>query len=107
LLSVSWKIGRFRDAATHGSGDVDECLRLWRHAEDLCAVLFKGDADELLRVNAAVAAPDGPLVLVQAASVSGLLSGTEGYSVDSLVHEVSISANTAAAGGNASLMTIG
>jgi RHH-type proline utilization regulon transcriptional repressor/proline dehydrogenase/delta 1-pyrroline-5-carboxylate dehydrogenase len=79
----------------------------WRQAKDLCAVLFEGDGDELLLVNEAVAAMDGPIVSVQGASVSGLLSGADAYSANALVHEVSISTNTAAAGGNASLMTIG
>jgi RHH-type transcriptional regulator, proline utilization regulon repressor / proline dehydrogenase / delta 1-pyrroline-5-carboxylate dehydrogenase len=79
----------------------------WRHALNLGAVLFEGDADELMLLNETVAALDGPIVLVQGASVSGLLSGTEAYSIAALVHEVSISTNTAAAGGNASLMSIG
>ena len=44
---------------------------------------------------------------VQGASASGLAAGTEDYCLDWLVEEVSTSINTAAAGGNASLMAIG
>jgi len=40
-------------------------------------------------------------------SASGLAAGTEDYALEQLLAEVSISTNTAAAGGNAKLMTIG
>jgi RHH-type transcriptional regulator, proline utilization regulon repressor / proline dehydrogenase / delta 1-pyrroline-5-carboxylate dehydrogenase len=79
----------------------------WQLSPDLCGVLFEGDADELLLVNQAVAHLDGPILSVQGASISGLLTGEDTYSLNALIHEVSISTNTAAAGGNASLMTIG
>jgi len=79
----------------------------WQLSPDLCGVLFEGDADELLLVNQAVAHLDGPILSVQGASISGLLTGKDTYSLNALIHEVSISTNTAAAGGNASLMTIG
>jgi RHH-type transcriptional regulator, proline utilization regulon repressor / proline dehydrogenase / delta 1-pyrroline-5-carboxylate dehydrogenase len=79
----------------------------WQQSPGLCGVLFEGDADELILVNQAVAALEGPIVLVQGASVSGLLAGEDTYSINALLHEVSVSINTAAAGGNASLMTIG
>ena len=48
-----------------------------------------------------------PLVLVQAASSAELAADTGVYCLSWLVEEVSMSVNTAAAGGNASLMTIG
>jgi len=79
----------------------------WREALSLSAVLFEGDADELLRVNQVVAALEGPIVGVQGTSVAALASGAYEYSVHALLREVSTSTNTAAAGGNASLMTIG
>ena len=50
---------------------------------------------------------DGPLITVQGTSGAGLASGHEDYLLDLLLAEVSISTNTAAAGGNAKLMTIG
>ena len=47
------------------------------------------------------------LVLVQAAGSDALAADAEAYCLNWLVEEVSTSINTAAAGGNASLMTIG
>jgi RHH-type proline utilization regulon transcriptional repressor/proline dehydrogenase/delta 1-pyrroline-5-carboxylate dehydrogenase len=49
----------------------------------------------------------GPLVLVQAASSAEVAADAGAYCLNWLVEEVSTSINTAAAGGNASLMTIG
>ncbi len=65
------------------------------------AVLFSGDAKALMELNQRLAARDGPIVLVHVA--------TDGanYPLDCLVRERSVSVNTAAAGGNASLMAIG
>ena len=56
---------------------------------------------------AGFAARPGPLLLVQAASSGELANGAHPYCLDWLAEEVSISTNTAAAGGNASLMAIG
>jgi RHH-type proline utilization regulon transcriptional repressor/proline dehydrogenase/delta 1-pyrroline-5-carboxylate dehydrogenase len=78
----------------------------WRDGEGLSGLLFEGDADAFLIVNQAAAALGGPIISVQGASVSGLSSGAEEYCLDRLMYEVSISINTAAAGGNASLMTL-
>jgi len=64
---------------------------------DLAAVLFEGSAEELLALNRRLAARDGPIVPVHLAP----------YPREFLTDEVSLSINTAAAGGNASLMTIG
>jgi RHH-type proline utilization regulon transcriptional repressor/proline dehydrogenase/delta 1-pyrroline-5-carboxylate dehydrogenase len=49
----------------------------------------------------------GPLVLTQAASSEALRDNPEAYCLAWLLEEVSTSINTAAAGGNASLMAIG
>ena len=70
-------------------------------------VLVEGDAEAISRVSRDAAALPGPVVLVQGASTKGLIDGTQRYNLDLLVLEVSTSINTAAAGGNASLMTIG
>jgi len=70
------------------------------------AVLFEGDGDALLALNRRVAARPGPLAGVQGLSGHALQAGQE-YVVERLLAERSISVNTAAAGGNASLMTIG
>ena len=66
------------------------------------AVLHHGDADALRAVCQAVAQRPGPIV-----GVTGLPEGTTDIPLERLVHERSVSVNTAAAEGNASLMTIG
>ncbi|MOA48999.1 bifunctional proline dehydrogenase/pyrroline-5-carboxylate dehydrogenase [compost metagenome] len=60
-----------------------------------------------MAVNKKIAALPGPLVLVQAATTEALTSESQPYNLDWLVEEVSVSVNTTAAGGNASLMSIG
>ena len=59
------------------------------------------------QVNRRAARLDGPIIVVQGASAAGLADGSEDYALELLLSEVSISTNTAAAGGNAKLMTIG
>ena len=78
----------------------------WAKARPIAGVLVEGDRERLLEINRRVAALEGQIVLVQGASSAGLLSGREDYTLDWLIEEVSTSINTAAAGGNASLMTI-
>jgi RHH-type proline utilization regulon transcriptional repressor/proline dehydrogenase/delta 1-pyrroline-5-carboxylate dehydrogenase len=46
-------------------------------------------------------------MLVQSASTDEVVGNPDAYCLNWLLREVSISVNTAAAGGNASLMTIG
>jgi RHH-type proline utilization regulon transcriptional repressor/proline dehydrogenase/delta 1-pyrroline-5-carboxylate dehydrogenase len=58
-------------------------------------------------VNRLAARLDGPIIVVQGATSTGLADGSEDYALELLLAEVSISTNTAAAGGNAKLMTIG
>jgi len=65
------------------------------------AVLHHGSADELLRITAALAARAGPIV-----GVEGLRPGETALSLERLVVERALSVNTAAAGGNATLMTL-
>ena len=66
-------------------------------APHLVAALFAGSPEDLRALNQRLAARDGPIVPVYVAP----------YPVEFLGAEVSLSVNTAAAGGNASLMTIG
>ena len=61
------------------------------------AALFAGSESELRSFNQRMAAREGPIVPVY----------VEPYPLEFLSGEVSLSVNTAAAGGNASLMTIG
>jgi len=71
------------------------------------AVLFEGDSDELLALVKEVAKRAGPIVSVQGVAARALESGDEDYALERLLTERSVSVNTAAAGGNANLMTIG
>ncbi len=64
---------------------------------DTVAALFAGTAEELSAFNQQMAAREGPIVPVY----------VEPYPLEFLSGEFSLSVNTAAAGGNASLMTIG
>ncbi|MFT4266053.1 MAG: L-glutamate gamma-semialdehyde dehydrogenase, partial [Xenophilus sp.] len=71
------------------------------------AVLFEGDPDALRALHERVAARGGPIVSVQGLAGTDLASGRGRYARAQLVVERSVSTNTAAAGGNASLMSIG
>jgi RHH-type transcriptional regulator, proline utilization regulon repressor / proline dehydrogenase / delta 1-pyrroline-5-carboxylate dehydrogenase len=66
-------------------------------APHLSTALFAGSPEELIALNRRLAERDGPIVPVHAAP----------YPLEFLFDEVALSVNTAAAGGNASLMTIG
>jgi RHH-type proline utilization regulon transcriptional repressor/proline dehydrogenase/delta 1-pyrroline-5-carboxylate dehydrogenase len=84
-----------------------ETASSWQSAENMAGVLFAGEQDALLQVNKLAARLDGPILIVQSTSSDGLIAGSEDYALELLLAEVSISTNTAAAGGNAKLMTIG
>ncbi|EMF3450243.1 trifunctional transcriptional regulator/proline dehydrogenase/L-glutamate gamma-semialdehyde dehydrogenase [Salmonella enterica] len=71
-------------------------------AQPFNAVIFHGDSDKLRTVCEAVAAREGAIV-----SVQGFARGESNILLERLYIERSLSVNTAAAGGNASLMTIG
>lgn len=73
---------------------------------DFQAVLFEGDGDALRTLNQSIARRDGPILPVQGLGSDELAAGAA-YALDVLVREVSVSINTAAAGGNASLMMVG
>ncbi|WP_179403344.1 trifunctional transcriptional regulator/proline dehydrogenase/L-glutamate gamma-semialdehyde dehydrogenase [Burkholderia guangdongensis] len=72
------------------------------------AVLFEGDSDELQTLVKEVAQRPGPIVSVQGVAAGAFERGdAEDYALERLLTERSVSVNTAAAGGNANLMTIG
>ncbi len=71
-------------------------------AGEFDAVIYHGDADQLRSLCEQVAARDGAIV-----SVQGFARGETNLLLERLLIERSLSVNTAAAGGNASLMTIG
>jgi RHH-type proline utilization regulon transcriptional repressor/proline dehydrogenase/delta 1-pyrroline-5-carboxylate dehydrogenase len=66
------------------------------------AVLHHGDSDQLRAVCEQIAKRGGAIV-----GVHGLSQGETGICLERLVIERALSVNTAAAGGNASLMSIG
>ncbi|MCJ2125630.1 trifunctional transcriptional regulator/proline dehydrogenase/L-glutamate gamma-semialdehyde dehydrogenase [Methylobacterium sp. J-077] len=75
-------------------------------AGDVRAVLYEGDAAGLQAFNRALAERPGPILNVQARTPQALAAG-DLYALPGLVEERSTAINTAAAGGNASLMAIG
>lgn len=70
------------------------------------AVLFEGDRDALLSLVQRLWSRAGPIIPIHSRSTEQL-EMLEQYRVEILLHERAISNNTAAAGGNATLMTIG
>lgn len=83
---------------------VQERIKLSQDAlnGDFDAVIYHGDADQLRGLCAQIAAREGAIV-----SVQGFARGETNLLLERLLIERSLSVNTAAAGGNASLMTIG
>jgi RHH-type proline utilization regulon transcriptional repressor/proline dehydrogenase/delta 1-pyrroline-5-carboxylate dehydrogenase len=79
----------------------------WEKDGPYAGALIEGDRARVLDTNQRLARVPGPLFIVQSATTEEIESNTEAYSLDWLLEEASTSVNTAAAGGNASLMTIG
>jgi RHH-type proline utilization regulon transcriptional repressor/proline dehydrogenase/delta 1-pyrroline-5-carboxylate dehydrogenase len=75
-------------------------------APALAGVLFEGGVDALSAAMRKLATRPGPIVRLQALTRERLAAG-EDYNLADLVEECAIATNTSAAGGNASLMTIG
>ena len=71
----------------------------WLAVPEVRGALFEGNRESLMALNARLAERPGPILMVQARSDLG-------YRLEWLVEERSISTNTAAAGGNASLMAM-
>lgn len=69
-------------------------------------MLFEGDGDALCRLAQRQAAVSPVIVPIHGLTSAALAAGKT-YPLEWLVAERSISTNTAAAGGNASLMNIG
>ena len=70
------------------------------------AALVAADTDEIGRITRVLAQRDGPIVGVQARRPYGETHVGACYDIEPLMSEQTVSANTAAAGGNASLMTL-
>lgn len=69
--------------------------------------IIEGDEKQVITLQSRIAKLSGPIVLTQAATSEELTLKEIPYNLCYMVEEVSTSVNTAAAGGNASLMTIG
>jgi len=78
----------------------------WHSDTHLSAMLFEGDGDALQALLPKVAQRSGAIVRIESLSTAQLTDGAH-YDLSALMHEQSISTNTAAAGGNAQLMTMG
>ncbi|MBT9371618.1 trifunctional transcriptional regulator/proline dehydrogenase/L-glutamate gamma-semialdehyde dehydrogenase [Rhizobium sp. CSW-27] len=78
----------------------------WAADAPFAGALIEGEARQVRQAMARIAALPGPLVLAQAAD-TGAMGRPDAYCLHWLLEEVSTSINTAAAGGNASLMAIG
>jgi RHH-type proline utilization regulon transcriptional repressor/proline dehydrogenase/delta 1-pyrroline-5-carboxylate dehydrogenase len=76
------------------------------NAPALAFALLEGEGATLVDTLRKLASRTGPIVRLQALS-SARLAGGEDYNLADLVEECAIATNTAAAGGNASLMAIG
>jgi RHH-type transcriptional regulator, proline utilization regulon repressor / proline dehydrogenase / delta 1-pyrroline-5-carboxylate dehydrogenase len=74
--------------------------------QGLRAILTDAGGKALIALSRKVADWEGPIVAIQSVTPERLAAG-EDYDVTLLLEEVVISTNTAAAGGNASLMAIG
>lgn len=77
------------------------CVQEWSAAA-YDVVLLHGDVEQLRAVQQQCASRPGPIIHVQRCA-----PGADDFALEHLVHERVLSINTAAAGGNASLMTIG
>ncbi len=79
----------------------------WAADGPFSGALIEGDSERVQHAIKAISALPGPLVLTQAASSGEIAASADAYCLNWLLEEVTTSINTAAAGGNASLMTIG
>ncbi|WEK47853.1 MAG: bifunctional proline dehydrogenase/L-glutamate gamma-semialdehyde dehydrogenase PutA [Candidatus Andeanibacterium colombiense] len=80
-------------------------IRLTKTGSPACA-LVEGDAVDTLAMLGEVARRPGPVLPVQSASAEQCAGANPAYRLHWLLEEVSISTDTTAAGGNASLMMI-
>ncbi|WP_137129530.1 trifunctional transcriptional regulator/proline dehydrogenase/L-glutamate gamma-semialdehyde dehydrogenase [Rhizobium sp. FY34] len=78
----------------------------WAADGFIAGAVIEGDADVVRLAQTRIADLPGPLVLAQSARVEDMAK-PDAYCLHWLLEEVSTSINTAAAGGNASLMAIG
>ncbi|WP_227339835.1 trifunctional transcriptional regulator/proline dehydrogenase/L-glutamate gamma-semialdehyde dehydrogenase [Sphingopyxis sp. P8] len=85
---------------------VERPRRDLRSVEGVSAALIEGDAAEVARATEILAERDGAIITLHAASTAAMGGGDPAYRLDLLLEEVTVSINTTAAGGNASLMAM-
>jgi RHH-type proline utilization regulon transcriptional repressor/proline dehydrogenase/delta 1-pyrroline-5-carboxylate dehydrogenase len=90
--------------ATAGDAPRDDTVE---DDESFDAVLFEGDREALLALGRCLARREGPILPVLALSPEEVAGGCAACRAERLVLERCVSTNTAAAGGNASLMAMG
>ncbi|MGE0752074.1 MAG: trifunctional transcriptional regulator/proline dehydrogenase/L-glutamate gamma-semialdehyde dehydrogenase [Variibacter sp.] len=96
---------------SHALDRLPAAMRPWitpvdnRGDAEIDAVLFEGNAETLRAINQEMAARPGAIVAVHGRTSDELAAGQD-YALEWLLNERSISTNTTAAGGNASLMSV-
>jgi RHH-type transcriptional regulator, proline utilization regulon repressor / proline dehydrogenase / delta 1-pyrroline-5-carboxylate dehydrogenase len=80
--------------------------RDWNETLHFASVLIEGNSERINKLNTKVSRLPGPIPIVQATSTEAIIVGDNAYNLSWLVDEVSVSINTTAAGGNASLMML-
>ncbi|AQR73418.1 trifunctional transcriptional regulator/proline dehydrogenase/L-glutamate gamma-semialdehyde dehydrogenase [Sphingomonas sp. LM7] len=94
------------DASALADAPASVRARIRKDAGHLSGALAEGEGEQVKALLGRLAVRPGAVVPVQAAS-SEALARPDAYSLSLLVEEVSVSINTTAAGGNASLMMLG
>lgn len=79
----------------------------WAADCPFASALIEGEGPRVNKIQEKLSQLPGPLVLAQAATLAEMQKDEGALCLNWLVEEVAISTNTAAAGGNASLMAIG
>jgi len=106
LTRITWQAGGQAGGGAGGqAGQSPEQQPFAGHL--LAGCLIEGEGQLVTEILGILAARQGPLILTQAASLPEIMDNDHAYCLDWLVDEVSVSINTTAAGGNASLMSIG
>ena len=86
--------------------DQVEIASSWRDAKNLGALVFEGGREALFGLLAEVAERPGPILTVHALAPEEIAAGAA-WDVGRLVEERTVSTNTAAAGGDATLLSAG
>jgi RHH-type proline utilization regulon transcriptional repressor/proline dehydrogenase/delta 1-pyrroline-5-carboxylate dehydrogenase len=78
----------------------------WDATIDLAIALIEGEGDRVRGLCLRLAAMDGTIVTASSRSTGSLLSNDDGYDLDLLLGERSVSVNSTAVGGNVALLSL-